>query len=169
MHQITLTRRHALSALLAGGAVAATGSALAPGAQAVGIFSDVPASTLFFAEIQWMHDQGISTGWTVGDRLQYRPAEYVHRDAMAAFFYRLAGEPPFAAPRTSPFRDIRPGQMFYKEITWMADWGISTGWPDGSSVRWRTSTATPWPRSCTAWPAPRRIVSRPPPGSAMCR
>ncbi|WP_441295180.1 S-layer homology domain-containing protein [Paenarthrobacter nitroguajacolicus] len=55
---------------------------------------------------------------------------------MAAFLYRLAGKPAFTPPATSPFTDITPSGQFYKEITWLAASGISTGWTeqDGSKT-----------------------------------
>ncbi|NCD20655.1 MAG: hypothetical protein EOL89_11880, partial [Actinobacteria bacterium] len=31
-----------------------------------------------------------------------------------------------------PFRDVKPWDQFYKEITWLAAEGVSTGWPDGT-------------------------------------
>jgi hypothetical protein len=42
--------------------------------------------------------------------------------------------PPWAAPAVSPFRDVSTGQLFYKEMAWLAAHGVSTGWrePDGS-------------------------------------
>ncbi len=66
----------------------------------------------------------------------YRPLNAVNRDAMAAFLYRLAGKPAFTPPATSPFTDITPSSQFYKEITWLAASGISTGWTeqDGSKT-----------------------------------
>ncbi|MFJ4268359.1 cutinase family protein [Paenarthrobacter nicotinovorans] len=53
---------------------------------------------------------------------------------MAAFMYRLAGSPTFSPPSNSPFSDMSPSAQFYKEITWLAAKGISTGWtePDGT-------------------------------------
>ena len=55
-----------------------------------------------------------------------------NRDAMAAFLYRFNASPDFTAPTTSPFRDVTTGQQFYKEMAWLSDKGISTGWPDGT-------------------------------------
>ncbi|BCW64252.1 DUF1524 domain-containing protein [Arthrobacter sp. StoSoilB22] len=100
-------------------------------------FSDVTGSTQFNAEIAWLASQGISTGWVEADGSRtYRPLTAVNRDAMAAFLYRLAGEPGFTPPATSPFADITPSSKFYKEITWLAASGISTGWTelDGSKT-----------------------------------
>ncbi|WP_199241643.1 S-layer homology domain-containing protein, partial [Serinibacter arcticus] len=66
----------------------------------------------------------------------FRPLEPINRDAMAAFLYRMAEEPEFTAPTTSPFTDITPATQFYAEITWLASEGISTGWlgNDGTAI-----------------------------------
>ncbi|MDO5534838.1 MAG: S8 family serine peptidase [Propionibacteriaceae bacterium] len=95
-------------------------------------FVDVTAKNMFYKEIVWMHQQGISTGWDTPRGQEYRPLSPVNRDAMAAFLYRLAGSPAHTAPQTSPFKDIRPGVAFYPEMTWLAQREISTGWPDGT-------------------------------------
>lgn len=92
-------------------------------------FPDAPAGTQFEREIRWMGNAGIATGYSDGN---YRPLEPVRRDAMAAFLYRFLGSPDFQPPTTSPFVDVKPGDQFYKEITWLASEGISTGWPDGT-------------------------------------
>jgi hypothetical protein len=97
-------------------------------------FSDVDAYNQFHKEITWLAAQGISTGWVEADGSRtYRPLNPVARDAMAAFLYRLAGQPDFTPPASSPFVDINTSTQFYKEITWLASRGISTGWtePDG--------------------------------------
>ncbi|MCQ1951286.1 S8 family serine peptidase [Arthrobacter sp. zg-Y859] len=91
-------------------------------------FPDVPG-TMFESDINWMADQGLTTGYADGT---YRPAGSINRDAMAAFLYRLAGSPNYDAPDVSPFTDVTPTTQFYKEISWMAESGISTGYPDGS-------------------------------------
>ncbi len=96
-------------------------------------FTDVSTSHRYFKEIQWMYDQGISTGWTLDDGTrEYRPDEPVARDAMAAFFYRFRGEPAYTVPTTSPFNDVSTSQQFFKEMAWMKDAGISSGWSDGT-------------------------------------
>ena len=100
-------------------------------------FTDVPTTAQFFKEIQWMGSKGISTGWAQADGTRlYQPLLSVNRDAMAAFMYRLAGSPAFTAPGISPFADVPPTAQFYKEITWLAAQGISTGWveADGSKT-----------------------------------
>lgn len=92
-------------------------------------FTDVPTGTQFAAEINWLASTDITNGYSDGT---YRPLNNVHRDAMAAFFYRMAGSPAFNAPAVSPFKDIKPGDQFYKEVTWMASQGITTGYWDGT-------------------------------------
>ncbi|MDO5534669.1 MAG: S8 family serine peptidase [Propionibacteriaceae bacterium] len=91
-------------------------------------FTDVTPSTQFYAEITWLAEEGITTGYPDGT---YRPLDPVNRDAMAAFLYRLAEKPAWSPPKTSPFNDVTPSTQFYAEITWLADRGITTGYPDG--------------------------------------
>ncbi|WP_454698278.1 RCC1 domain-containing protein [Arthrobacter humicola] len=99
-------------------------------------FADVPESSLFHKEISWLAAEGISTGWDVGGGVrQYRPLDRIARDAMAAFLYRKAGSPDYAPPASSPFSDVAPEAAFYKEITWLASEGISTGWDVGEGKR----------------------------------
>lgn len=131
-----LNRRHLLAIGLAGGTLA-TANVLVniPAAHASFYFEDVPSTHPFRREIDWMYSQGISTGWTDPVRTYrryYRPYENVARDVMAAFLYRFSGSPAYTAPARSPFRDVRPGDNFYKEICWLRQTGITTGWPDGT-------------------------------------
>ncbi len=94
-----------------------------------GIFDDVPSSRSFAREIEWLAHEGVTEGYSDGT---YRPLGTVNRDAMAAFLYRFAGEPSFTPPAESEFTDITPGTPFYKEITWLADTGITGGYTDGT-------------------------------------
>ncbi|BDZ60654.1 hypothetical protein Lsed01_02341 [Demequina sediminis] len=90
-------------------------------------FTDT-ASSAFQTEIAWLATTGITTGWSTPSGREFRPTAQVTRDAMAAFLYRYAGEPPFTPPATSPFTDVATTSPFYKEITWLAETGITTGW-----------------------------------------
>lgn len=92
-------------------------------------FKDVAPSNEFYKEINWLHEQGISTGWADGT---YRPTAPIERGAMAAFLYRYADFPAYTAPAKSRFKDITPSSDFYKEINWLHDQGISTGWADNT-------------------------------------
>ncbi|MDO5661081.1 MAG: S-layer homology domain-containing protein [Brachybacterium sp.] len=126
-----LTRRTALSALLAGGAgTAAVGTSLP--AFAAPTFVDVPSSNPFAREISWLAERGITTGWTVSGRREFRPHASIQRDAFATFLYRYDGTSGYEPPSTSPFTDLPPRAQFYREITALHEAGIINGWPDGS-------------------------------------
>ena len=62
----------------------------------------------------------------------FRPLNDIDRNATAALLYRMSGSPAYTAPKTSSFKDVRPGSAFYKEIHWMSAQGITTGWNDGT-------------------------------------
>lgn len=51
-------------------------------------FDDVLPGTAHFDAIAWMAETGLSTGYEVGDRVEYRPVTPVKRDAIAAFLFR---------------------------------------------------------------------------------
>ncbi len=91
-------------------------------------FPDVARSNLFYDEIAWMAAEGITTGFA---DCTFRPADPVSRQSMAAFLYRLAGWELgwFADPG---FSDVPPSHPFHREIAWMLEEGITTGFPDGS-------------------------------------
>lgn len=108
-------------------ALLAVSVASAPVANAANGFKDVPPQAQFYKEITWLADQGISTGYADNT---FRPHAAITRDAMAAFMYRLAGEPTFTPPAKSPFTDLTPKSKFYKEITWLAQTGVTTGYAD---------------------------------------
>lgn len=92
-------------------------------------FSDVPGKLQFFYDIHQLVESGITTGWPDGT---YRPLADIQRDAMVVFLYRALGSPSFSTPSRSPFTDLSPSTMYYKEITWARSEGIVEGWPDGT-------------------------------------
>lgn len=92
-------------------------------------FIDVPDSHPFHADIAWLAEQGIASGWPDGS---FRPNQEVSRDAVAAFLYRYAGSPDYVPPAVSPFKDIQTNHPFYKEISWAAASGIAAGYADGT-------------------------------------
>lgn len=99
-------------------------------------FTDVAPGAAFYKEITWLASQGISIGWDVGGgKREYRPLNPIARDAMAAFLFRFAKPGEFTGPAQSPFVDVAAGGAFYREITWLASSGISTGWDIGGGVR----------------------------------
>ncbi|WP_091470796.1 carboxypeptidase regulatory-like domain-containing protein [Paenarthrobacter nitroguajacolicus] len=99
-------------------------------------FTDVATDNPFYKHITWLAGQGISTGWTETDGTKtYRPLQSVNRDAMAAFLYRFAGSPGYTPPANSPFADVATNNQFYKQITWLANTGITTGWTEANGTK----------------------------------
>ncbi|MDN5631200.1 S8 family serine peptidase [Kocuria sp.] len=93
------------------------------------MFKDVPKNYVFHSEISWLASKGITKGWPDGT---FRPTQPVQRDQMAAFLYRMAGSPQYTPPTKSPFKDVPTNHVFYKEISWLSEQGITKGWSDGT-------------------------------------
>lgn len=100
-------------------------------APATSPFVDVSPSHPFYREITWLAAKGISTGWDTPGGKEFRPSLAITRDAMAAFLFRYAAPLRYGAPTTPPFADIAPDAPFYRETSWLAERGVSTGWPTG--------------------------------------
>ncbi|WP_284329242.1 S-layer homology domain-containing protein [Demequina litorisediminis] len=92
-------------------------------------FKDVSKSDKFYREIVWLDRKGISRGWSDGT---FRPDEPISRSAMAAFLYRFKGSPSYSPPSSSRFKDMRTSSKFYKEVSWLASTGMTTGFADGT-------------------------------------
>ena len=92
-------------------------------------FSDVPASAKFYDDIEWLANEGITTGVNQADgTLKFLPKDSVSREAMVAFLFRLdPNAAKYKAPKTSPFTDVKPGHKFYKQIMWAYDNNVTTG------------------------------------------
>ncbi|WP_147050298.1 S-layer homology domain-containing protein, partial [Kocuria flava] len=98
-------------------------------------FTDVSTSYVFYNEISWLSEVGVSGGWSTPRGKEFRPTAKVTREIMAAFLYRLAGSPAYTAPATSPFADVATTRAFYKHMAWLAAQGISTGWSGPGGTR----------------------------------
>ncbi|WP_441445059.1 S-layer homology domain-containing protein [Brachybacterium sp.] len=103
-------------------------AAIAPASVKVG-FKDVPRGMMYADEILWMQRQGYTTGWPDGT---YRPLEDVNRDAFVAMLYRVHAPTNYVAPKRSRFVDVPTSNMFYREISWAAQTGVTNGWADGT-------------------------------------
>ncbi len=90
-------------------------------------FIDVPTDFVFYKEIAWLADAGISRGWTAPGGAEFRPFLTTSRDVMATFLHRFEGSPDYVST-ASPFRDVTETTVFAPEIAWLAAQGISTGW-----------------------------------------
>ena len=105
-----------------------------PGGTRTKHFVDVPDNLIFAHEINTLADLGVIRGWP--DRT-FRPQISVWRDAVIAYMYRIAKEPSYTAPRTSPFLDVDQSQPFYKEICWAHSTGLTTGWKVRGGLEFR--------------------------------
>jgi hypothetical protein len=83
------TVRTALICLVAVGVVLGMAPAEAGPAPAQ-TFTDVPPSHPFYEEIEWAAANGIANGYADGT---FRPGKSVSKEALAAFTWRVAGEP----------------------------------------------------------------------------
>lgn len=112
---------------MASASVEASRTALA--APAAGGFTDIPVGTMYREEILWAQRQGIVTGWPDGT---FRPTLGINRDAFVTMLFRLNAPSTYVAPAVSRFRDVSVTDMYYREISWAAEKGITTGWADGT-------------------------------------
>lgn len=92
-------------------------------------FSDVPTDHDFYTEISWLAAQRITTGYTDGT---FKPSNRISREAIAAFLFRYADNTrnvgTVKLPSKPLFSDVPKKNAFQKEITWIAQQGISTGY-----------------------------------------
>lgn len=89
-------------------------------------FDDVPPSHAFREEIWWLAEQGITGGYADGG---FHPTAAITRQSIAAFLYRYQISSPGAVD--PGFTDVPPTHPFAEEIWWLAEEGITTGYPDG--------------------------------------
>ncbi|MDN5822557.1 MAG: S-layer homology domain-containing protein, partial [Brachybacterium sp.] len=101
------------------------------------VFRDVAPERVFFLEIQDLYAAGVTKGWGSGSNRTFQPNSNNLRDAMLVFIYRAMGSPSYSPPRSSPFRDVDPDFVFYKEICWAYDEDITKGWGHGSNRTFR--------------------------------
>jgi len=92
-------------------------------------FSDVPTTHVFYKEIEWAVSEGLTGGFTDGS---FKPSAPITRGSMAAFFYRLDGEPAFTPPGTPTFPDVPTNHPFFDEVEWLAETEITGGFNDGT-------------------------------------
>ena len=90
--------------------------------EAVAGFEDVPAGAYYSAAVQWMVDNGITTGTSA---TTFSPDAVVSRGQAAAFLWRMEGRP--SAPRHS-FTDVT-AEWQQTPVSWMASTGITAGHP----------------------------------------
>jgi hypothetical protein len=112
-----------------GGTACDAGSVEADPPACTQAFPDVGAGHPFFADICWLVQSGITTGFPDGT---FKPGAAVTRQSMSAFIYRLALSPVVLLPASPSFDDVGPIHPFRSEIEWLAFEEITTGFPDGT-------------------------------------
>lgn len=97
-------------------------------------FTDLAPGDAFYLEITWLADQGIEPGGGA-----FGPTDQVTREQQAVWIFRALTTDEQAAAYTptgtEPFTDVDPTHPAYTEISWMWDFGLSTGADDGSGNR----------------------------------
>ncbi len=96
-------------------------------------FGDIGPSDTFYSPVEWLATTGITTGFPDGS---FQPVGQVTREAMAAFLYRYANNttqiPACDPAQGRTFYDVTVDHPFCGAIKWLAQQGITTGYPDGS-------------------------------------
>ncbi|GAA2723984.1 S-layer homology domain-containing protein [Cellulomonas aerilata] len=93
------------------------------------LFPTVPWTHPFYDEIFWLAQAGITRGRADGTFGSSAP---VSREAMAAFLFRYAGGDvgDYVPPATAEFPDVPVTHPFFREISWLAEAGITRGRAD---------------------------------------
>jgi hypothetical protein len=86
-------------------------------------FSDVSTKNVFYSDIEWLADQGITKGCNPPANTRFCPFDTVTRDTMAAFIARAMRLP---AAKKDHFSDDN-GSTFEEDINRIADAGIVKG------------------------------------------
>ncbi|MEM8705320.1 MAG: S-layer homology domain-containing protein [Actinomycetota bacterium] len=88
-------------------------------------FDDVERGRWFTEAIDWLYEQGITTGTSPQE---FSPGLRVTRAQMATFLWRLCGRQ--SADAAHPFVDVPEGEYYSEPVRWMYDLGITTGTSD---------------------------------------
>ena len=95
-------------------------------------FNDVDGATPHYDDIMWLAKTGVSEGWTVNGRREFRGMDTVKRQDMAAFLYRLAGKPASEVAShawvKSRYVDVNDKTPHANDIYWLTLHKISEGW-----------------------------------------
>ena len=90
-------------------------------------FKDVKTNNKYYKEIVWAHNEGITL---VKKGKNFKPLSMIRRDDLAAFMYRFANADT-SYTTTNPFKDVNSETRFSKEISWLKNSGITTGYKAG--------------------------------------
>ncbi|WMY78604.1 LamG-like jellyroll fold domain-containing protein [Citricoccus sp. I39-566] len=98
-------------------------------------FTDNAEGSQFYAPVRWMQEQGITTGYTDGT---YRKGKDISRGESVAFIHRYID--PEVTDGTEDFTDITESNVFFDEIVWAANAGVTTGYADGTFLPYDSVT-----------------------------
>ena len=92
-------------------------------------FTDIPPNAFYAESVEWLADQGITTGFT--DDL-FGPDELVTRGQFATFLWRYEGEPTTLLAgefggAAGEFSDVSSDAYYAPAVAWMVGQGITTG------------------------------------------
>lgn len=118
-------------------------------------FTDIPPPAHYREPVDWMVDQGITTGYSSDI---FGPDQPTKRAHIATFLWRYEGKP--GAPDSVAFSDVPASEYYADAVSWMVDRGITTGTGGG---KFSPDRATTRAEAVTfLW----RLAGRPTPGSA---
>ena len=89
-------------------------------------FTDNPEGSQYYAPVRWMQEAGITTGYADGT---YRKGKDISRGESVAFIYRYID--PEATGGGEDFTDVSEANVFFDEIVWAANAGVTKGYADG--------------------------------------
>ncbi|MDR1711328.1 MAG: S-layer homology domain-containing protein [Propionibacteriaceae bacterium] len=85
-------------------------------------YNDVPPTYTFYSDINWAYENGIVSA----SNANFEPGRAMTRGEMAAYLFRLAGNPSFKAPTNPTFTDVPKTHTFYAQIEWLRSKNITT-------------------------------------------
>ena len=100
-------------------------------------FADVPTSSAFYLEIEWMAAEGIATGTAqpTGKPL-FNPTGVVSRQSMALFLARFAHAIYIYTPSSANyFADVPSDAQAAQAIAWMVQNSLTSGTPQGAGLK----------------------------------
>ena len=86
-------------------------------------FDDVDPGAYYAEAVDWAVEKGITAGTGA---TTFSPEDGCTRGQVVTFLWRTEGEPE-PAGSANPFRDVKPGDYFYKAVLWAVEKGITKG------------------------------------------
>ena len=87
-------------------------------------FSDVKPGDGFYRAVEWAYAQGITAG--IKGTTKFAPNDPCTRGQIAMFLWRYAGKPEPSSAKQA-FSDVKPGDGFFRAVSWAAENGITKG------------------------------------------